>query len=113
MPTPTLAQPRRLADLLASGDLDLLDGEVRRLCDLEAGPTAQYAAAVTECATYAAWEAAGQPGDYPAWLDSLPEPFLRGVLALAADAAVNEVRALRMIAACSATLRAVATQIGH
>ena len=47
------------------------------------------------------------------WLETLPEPFLHAVLALAADAALDGERALRTISACRATLQAVADQIGH
>ncbi|MFD7639611.1 hypothetical protein ACFV4P_03065 [Kitasatospora sp. NPDC059795] len=111
MPTPT--HTATLAELLADGDPEALGGEVRHLLGLDDGPTALYAAGVTECATYAAWEAAGQPGDYPHWLGSLPQPFLHAMLALAAGAADDEARALHTIAACSAALRAVAVQIGH
>ncbi|MFJ4791709.1 hypothetical protein [Kitasatospora purpeofusca] len=113
MSTLTAPRPARLADVLGGGDPVLLDSEVRRLLGLETGPTALYAASVAECATYAAWEAAERPGDYPHWLGSLPEPFLHALLALAADAAADEERALRTIAACAAAMRAVATQIGH
>ncbi|MFE2346161.1 hypothetical protein [Kitasatospora cineracea] len=115
MPATTTAPSVRLSELFAADNPKARAREVRRLLRLDDAATAHYAAGVAECATYAAWEAAGRPGDYGTWLGSLPEPFLLALVMLAADAdaAESEAPALRTIAACSAALRAVAAQVGH
>ncbi|MEU8919545.1 hypothetical protein AB0D10_01240 [Kitasatospora sp. NPDC048545] len=112
---PTLTPPRtsRLAELLADGDPGPLGAEVRSLLGLADDSTAQYAAGVAECATFAVWEATRRSSPYREWLKDLPEPFLHTLLTLTADAADDQARALRMLALCTAMMRTVATQIGH